>query len=119
MKCFQSALRLWLIWITTLLTFFISACSKKNTVYSGREKFGLIIAKLLIAEKMNVPEKSRIALIKNIFLEAEISPDEFCAFCSGQKSDLDLWISAYASAKKQISAMETTTDPHPDSEKTE
>jgi len=111
MKFYSSHFQHTVLIITFLLTIFISGCSKNLNHNLDDKKLIKIVAELLVAEKMNVPEASRQALLKKIFDEYKTSPQELINSRIQTNRDVIKWISIYSSAREEISAMESNKNP--------
>lgn len=84
---------------TKLITIFISSCSLNGQNTLTREQFVVVLAELMVIERLPISENEKLLLIKKMFEENKVTSDQFYKTREQYSEDPDYWISVYEEAK--------------------
>lgn len=92
-------LLIYMIILTKILTIFISSCSFNGENIIPREQFVVVLANLLVIERLPISEDEKLLLIKKTFEENKVTIEQFYQTRERYREDPDYWISVYEEAK--------------------
>jgi hypothetical protein len=85
--------------LTKIITIFISSCSINGKNILPREQFVVVLAELMVIERLPISENEKLLLIKKTFDENKVTSDQFYKTREQYSEDPDYWISVYDDAK--------------------
>lgn len=91
--------------LTTILTILISGCSNGTKDIIPEKKFIRILSEVLIIEKLNVSEQTRLVLLNRAFEKHDLQAGQFSKTKEILKQDVKYWLTVYEKAADII--MET------------
>lgn len=94
----------YLIFLTIIITTFLSSCSKNEEKLLDDKTFSEVLAELMIIENLGIPEKDRIHLAENVFNKYKIDTTLFFRTRRFYKQDEEHWIKIYAKTEAIIRA---------------
>lgn len=85
-----------------LILLLAAACRQKPKEALSRGDFVALYSRMLVIQKLPVPEKERIVRIKKLLKEYHISEEQFLAQKERHKDDVDFWLDVYKQSRDRL-----------------
>jgi len=100
-----------LLVLTLLSLIWLQACTKKDNPTLSRKTFTSVLAEILVIENLGVDDTQKIALTKKVFLDADVTAEEFEATKEKYKENPKYWMKVYSAAQTIIKEKEKSLIP--------
>ena len=103
--------------LTLLLGIWFQGCQQKNDLRLKKKTFISVLSELMVIEKLAIGEEEKVALVKKVFSDYQVTQEEFLATQEHYKENPDYWMKIYQQAQERIKEKEQAM--HPNTKPTE